>query len=415
MEETIFDALQQGDLAAVEAQLETFLVQGTPDVQYAFAEGCLQLGFIAQADRVFEHLQYLFPEEAQLKIDRAQVQMELGDEDTALELLMDVQEDAPEYPQALLVLADYYQMQGLYEVAEQRLNDALELLPEEPLLHFAKAELLVELGRLTEAARLYEELYAQQPQFAGVNLAARLADVYRAGAAYETALDYYMKALEDEVTADLLFGSAYAAFQVEKYDTAIIQLEDLKELDPDYFSAYLLLAQSYGMQEQNDKAYKAIVEGIARDEYDKSLFLYAGKMALKNSLPQQAEEHLQQALALDPEYMEAALVLMSLYAQQERDEDVIALYGDLKRDDFDWTALYPFVAKAHVNLEQYEEAATFYDEAYRDHEEDASFLEEYAYFLLEEGRRDDAKRVVAQLIALNPSEDRYNDLQLSLE
>ncbi|OCS89459.1 tetratricopeptide repeat protein [Caryophanon latum] len=415
MEETIFEALQQGDLAAVDAQLDSFLVQGTPDVQYAFAEGCVQLGFIAQADRVFEHLQYLFPEEAQLKIDRAQVQMELGDEDSALELLMDVRDDEPEYPQALLVLADFYQMQGLYEVAEQRLNDALELLPEEPLLHFAKAELLVEIGRFTEAARLYEELYAQQHDFAGVNLAARLAEVYRAGAAYETALDYYMKALEDDVTADLLFGSAYAAFQVEKYDTAILQLEDLKELDPDYFSAYLLLAQSYGMQEQNDKAYTAILEGIARDEYDKSLFLYAGKMALKNSLPQKAEEHLQQALALDPEYMEAALVLMSLYAQQERDEEVIALYEDLNRNDFDWTALYPFVAKAHVNLEQYKEAAAYYDEAYRDHAEDASFLEEYAYFLLEEGRRDDAKRVVAELIALDPSEDRYNDLQLSLD
>lgn len=415
MEETIFEALQQGDLAAVEAQLDTFLIQGTPDVQYAFAEGCLQLGFIAQADRVFEHLQYLFPEEAQLKIDRAQVQMELGDEDTALELLMDVQEDAAEYPQALLVLADYYQMQGLYEVAEQRLNEALELLPEEPLLHFAKAELLVELGRLTEAARLYEELYTQQQEFAGVSLAARLAEVYRAGAAYETALEYYMKALEDDVTADLLFGSAYAAFQIEKYDTAIMQLEDLKELDPDYFSAYLLLAQSYGMQEQNDKAYKAIVEGITRDEYDKSLFLYAGKMALKNSMQGEAEQHLQQALALDPEYMEAALVLMSLYALQERDEDVLALYADLKRDDFDWTALYPFVAKAHVNLEQYDEAATFYDEAYRDHADDAGFLEEYAYFLLEEGRRDEAKRVVEQLIALDPSDDRYNDLQLSLE
>ena len=44
----------------------------------------------------------------------------------------------------------------------------------------------------------------------------RLAEVYRAGAAYETALEYYMEALEEEVTPDLLFGSAYAAFQIRK-------------------------------------------------------------------------------------------------------------------------------------------------------------------------------------------------------
>ena len=47
--------------------------------------------------------------------------MEMGNEDDALELLLTVPDDAPEYPQALLVLADYYQMQGLFEVAEQRI------------------------------------------------------------------------------------------------------------------------------------------------------------------------------------------------------------------------------------------------------------------------------------------------------
>ena len=40
----------------------------------------------------------------------------------------------------------------------------------------------------------------------------------------------------------------------EKYELAIKQLEDLKELDPDYFSAYLLLAESYAMLEDNKRA-----------------------------------------------------------------------------------------------------------------------------------------------------------------
>ena len=73
--------------------------------------------------------------------------MELGNEDEALDLLLEIEETSPEYPQALLVLADYYQMQGLFEVAEKRINEALAILPDEPLLHFAKAELLFETGR----------------------------------------------------------------------------------------------------------------------------------------------------------------------------------------------------------------------------------------------------------------------------
>ena len=164
-----------------------------PAQQYEIAEVFMQYGYLNEADRVFEHLQFLFPEEAQIAIDRATVLMEIGEEDEALELLMAVSDEAPEYPQALLVIADYYQMQGLFEVAEQRINEALQLLPTEPLLQFAKAELLFETGRFSEAVRIYEELYEIDKTFAGVLLAQRLAEVYRAGAGYETALDYYME------------------------------------------------------------------------------------------------------------------------------------------------------------------------------------------------------------------------------
>lgn len=404
------EVIQTGDLAQIETFLETFLMEAEPAEQYEIAEMFMQYGFLNEADRVFEHLQFLFPEEAQIAIDRASVLIEMGNEDDALDLLMGVDVDAAEYPQALLVLADYYQMQGLFEVAELRINEALQILPSEPLLQFAKAELLFETGRFTEAVRIYEELYAIEKTFAGVLLAQRLAEVYRAGAGYEKALDYYMEALEDEVTPDLLFGSAYAAFQTKKYELAIGQLEDLKELDPDYFSGYLLLAESYAMQEDNKRAYAAIKEGLVRDEYDKSLFLFAGKMALKNSLPEEAIHYLQEAIALDPEYMEAVLVLMSVYSTEERYEDVIELYEHVKRDEFDWSALYPFVADAYNKEEQFDKAYEIYALAYNDFKEDVEFLEKYCYFLLEEGKQHEAKQVVEQLMQLQPAEQQWVDL-----
>ena len=406
----MMEVIQTGDLAQIETFLETFLMEAEPAEQYEIAEMFMQYGFLNEADRVFEHLQFLFPEEAQIAIDRASVLIEMGNEDDALDLLMGVDADAAEYPQALLVLADYYQMQGLFEVAELRINEALQILPSEPLLQFAKAELLFETGRFTEAVRIYEELYAIEKTFAGVLLALRLAEVYRAGAGYEKALDYYMEALEDEVTPDLLFGSAYAAFQTKKYELAIGQLEDLKELDPDYFSGYLLLAESYAMQEDNKRAYAAIKEGLVRDEYDKSLFLFAGKMALKNSLPEEAIHYLQEAIALDPEYMEAVLVLMSVYSTEERYEDVIELYEHVKRDEFDWSALYPFVAEAYNKEEQFDKAYEIYALAYNDFKEDVEFLEKYCYFLLEEGKQHEAKQVVEQLMQLQPAEQQWVDL-----
>lgn len=408
-------AMQDGDLQKIDQLLEPFLMNAEPNAQYEIAELFMHYGYLQQANRTLEHLQFLFPEEAQLIIDRANVMMEIGEEDEALELLLSVDTESPEYPQALLALADYYQMQGLFEVAEKRINEAVELLPNEPLLQFAKAELLFETGRFTEAARIYDELYALDKNFAGVSLAARLAEVYRAGAGYEKALDYYMEALEDEVSPDMLFGSAYAAFQTEKYELATKQLEDLKELDPDYFSAYLLLAESYAMLEDNKRAYQAIQEGLARDEYDKALYLFAGKMALKNNLPNEAVEHLQQAVALDPEYMEAILVLMSIYSKEEQYEAIIELYEQLEKEQFDWTALAPFVAEAYNQDEQFEKAYVIYKKAYNDFKDDEVFLEAYSYFLIEDGKRDEAKEVVKRLMTLQPTEQQWIDLYESFE
>ena len=408
--EQLLQAIQEGNLEQVNTLLESFLMEAEPAAQYEIAEALMHYGFLNEADKVFEHLQFLFPEEAQISIDRASVLIEMGEEDNALDLLMGIADDAPEYPQALLVLADYYQMQGLFEVAEQRINEALQILPHEPLLQFAKAELLFETGRFSEAVRIYEELYTVDKKFAGIILAQRLAEVYRAGAGYERALDYYMEALEEEVTADLLFGSAYAAFQTEKYELAIKQLEDLKELDPDYFSAYLLLAESYAMLEDNERALKAIKEGLKRDEYDKSLYLFAGKMAIKNSKIQEATEYLHEAIALDPEYMEAILILMSVYSTEQRFEEIISLYEQLQQNEFEWVALYPFVANAYNEEEQFEKAYEIYKEAYNEFNDDVEFLEKYYLFLVEDGKREEAKKVAERLVQLQPSEQQWADL-----
>ena len=403
-------AIEEGDLQLVNQLIQRVLTNSLPDEQYGITELLMQYGYYAEADQVLEHLQFLYPEEAQISIDRAAVLMELDKEDEALELLMSVPADAAEYPQALLVLADYYQMQGLYEVAEKQINEAIELLPTEPLLQFAKAELLFETGRFSESIRIYEDLYEQAGTFAGVSLAERLAEVYRAGANYEQALEFYMKALEDEVKPDILFGSGYAAFQTQNYELAIKQLEDLKELDPDYFSAYLLLAESYAMLEDNKKAFAVIKEGLIRDEYDKTFYLFAGKIALKNHDPEQAKRYLQEAIALDPEYMEAILVLMSIYSKEESYDEIISLYEHISSQDFDWTALYPFVAEAYDKEEEFNKAYELYRAAYEDFKEDPAFLEKYCYFLFEDGKQEQAKEIAEQLVALDPTEQQYIEL-----
>ena len=124
----------------------------------------------------------------------------------------------------------------------------------------------------------------------------------------------------------------------------------------------------------------------------------------------EAETFLHQAIALDPEYMEAIFTLTSLYAMEERDDDLVELYETLKKEDFEWSAMYPFLADAYERLEIFEKAYAFYKLAYTELKDDAQFLEKYVYFLLEEGKRDEALEVVVLLQKLQPENSTWFEM-----
>lgn len=408
-------AVEQGDPNLLNTLLESYLLQGDPDEQYGLSEWLAEIGFVEEAIKILEHLQYIFPDEAQLTIDRANLLIDADREDDALNALMEVPKDDELYAQALVTLADLFQLQGLLEAAESRLNEAIELMPDEPLLQQARAELLLDSGRYLESAKIYQELEAQQVVIEGVNLSERLAEVYSAGAAYEEALPYYEKALENQAAPDVLFGAAFAAFQTRQYEMAVRRLDELIGIDSDYFSAYLLKAQSLNMAEDYEAAYQAISEGIARDEFDKELYLFAGKLAMKLGKADEGVGHLRQAIALDPEYMEAIYTLVSYFHAEERDEEVLELAGMVIESGDDWAGLYPMIAESHERTEDYEQATVYYEKAYPAFKDDAAFLKKYALFLIEEGKRGAALEIIKELQLLEPENPEWFDWLQSFE
>src|SRR5699024_9516953 len=96
---------------------------------------------------------------------------EEGNELEAFEWIDSVEKNSPFYPQALLVSADYYQVLDLPEVSKQKLLEAKELLPNEPVIEFALAELLFAAGEYKEAIASYEGLLVQNHfEFAGTSI-----------------------------------------------------------------------------------------------------------------------------------------------------------------------------------------------------------------------------------------------------
>ena len=118
----------------------------------------MQLGFLNEAKELYELLLVTYPNEGELKVSLAEILIEMDKESDAISYLDSIQEDDPDYPRALLILADLYQMQGLVEVSENKLRQAKQLLPDESIIDFALGELYASEGKNNEAIKFYEEL-----------------------------------------------------------------------------------------------------------------------------------------------------------------------------------------------------------------------------------------------------------------
>ncbi|PPA71258.1 tetratricopeptide repeat protein [Jeotgalibacillus proteolyticus] len=412
----MIQSLHEGNLDQGLKEFSLVKSSGTDDEKFQLAEELYQLGFLEQAKELFELLIKSYPDEAELKILLAETLVEMDETEEALLQLDAIDEEDDFYPRALLLSADLYQMQGLYEVSERKLKTANRQLPDEPIIQFALGELYNEQGRFLEAIRHYKEvLQAGLDEVAGIQVNARLGECYSAGGAFEDSLPYYEKALSKNRDSNTLFGYGFTAFQSAHYITAIETLTELVEIDPDYHSAYLLLARSYEHEEELDRALNAAQDGVKADPFNKELQLFTGKLALKLGNEQDAERYLREALAIDPNYLEAALLLNRLFIKQERAEDILEVIQLVEKagesdPQFHWDA-----AKAYEWLEEFEKASDEYTQAYVVYNDHIDFLEDYGAFLLEESRVKDAQIVFRKLVQKDSTNEDWQETLERLE
>ncbi|WP_409298088.1 tetratricopeptide repeat protein [Peribacillus sp. SCS-26] len=408
--ETILENLKQGELDSVSRHINEIKTGGSEEEILALAEGCMDYGFIEEAKHLYEHLLEIYPDEGELLVSIAEILTDMDREDEAILLLEKVSEDDPAFPSALLLEADLYQMQGMDEVSERKLLRAKAILPHEVIVDFALGELFYQQAKYVEALESYQKAIKSEAEISGISLNQRIADTLSSLGQFEDALPYFEKALAEKLEINSLFEYGFTAYQAGAYNTAVERLTELKNLDPEYHSLYLYLAKAYEQLEDIDGALEAAKDGIKQDEFNKELNHFAGKAALKKGDEDQAEYYFKEALALDPGFMETALNLLKLYMHQERYEDVIEVIDSVKHygeydPQFNW-----LLAVSHQNLENFSQASEYFAEASKEYAENEDFLEEYGFFLIEEGKNKEAAELFNKLIKLQPANDEYIEI-----
>jgi tetratricopeptide (TPR) repeat protein len=407
----VTDFIENGQLQKAMEAYHVILDAGSDEEKFLLSEEMFRFGFMEETEALLTNLLKNYPDEGELHVLLAETKIELGKEEDAMLSLEKVSEQDPAFPQALLLLADLYQMEGLFEVSENKLHEAKRLLPAEPVIDFALAELYAHQGKLGEAIEYYQTVLKSHEEIGGVNLNQRMAESLSAGGSFEEALGYYEKALNQKLEINTLFGYAFTALQAGQNKTAIEKFEELKALDQEYHSLYLHLAKAYEREEMIEEAFETVKHGIEQDEFNKDLYFYGGKLALKLPDEEAAEKLLREAIALDPGFTEGVLVLNKLLIRQERYEDVLDLIRetDMNEEEEEPQLLWD-EAVSYQHIEDFSQSLNKYQLAYTFFKDNKEFLTDYGYFLIEEGKMGKAAEIFSKLVAKEPGNEEFREL-----
>ncbi|GGM22898.1 TPR repeat-containing protein YpiA [Paraliobacillus quinghaiensis] len=393
--------------------LENYLPQANEDEKYTIAELYQQWGMLEDAKMILLGLTQQYPNETDLKLMLADIHIDLQEDQEAIELLNRFGPQDEEYLEVLLQLADLYQTQGLFEVAEQKLLEAKQIDPSEVLIDFALGELSFSNGEYQKAIPYYEKVHMNQQIFAEVDISIRLAESYAATGEFEKSLEYFHVVETDDV--DVLFRYGFIGYRANRLDIAKQAWEQVIDLDPEFQSVYLYLAEVYETEGMLKEAYQIAQKGIEIDRFNKDLYLVAGSLARKVGEAQASYQYAREAVSIDPGFKEAVLFLVENYKQDEDFEAIIdLLHHIIEQGEEDGYYKWE-LAKALKEEESYSDALKFYQDAYNTFREDTDFLKEYGYFLVEEGRRKEAIALFEHYLTIEPSDTELEEYTLRLK
>ncbi|MFY7870319.1 MAG: tetratricopeptide repeat protein, partial [Exiguobacterium sp.] len=194
----------------------------------------------------------------------------------------------------------------------------------------------------------------------------------------------------------------------------IKQFKELQAMDPDFTSLYLPYTEALDAIGQTEEAIEIVDQGITRDDYNDELRHVKARLLLKLGNRDGAIKELREALVLNPESLQATELLLSILFEAGEFDDVLETIDALE-DHTTSPLMTWYKAKAKYELEEYDEAVSLYASIEPMMKEDVSFVTEWATLLIEEGRRQDARRVVEQSLALVVDLDDRQLLEEQLE
>ncbi|MEP9851967.1 tetratricopeptide repeat protein [Staphylococcus aureus] len=401
----LIDDINLQKLDNLDTRVNDALSSPKDDALFILGETLYNYGLMPQGLEVFRTLYHKYPDESELLIYFIEGLMAENQTDEALEYLNEVEIST----ERLMLEADLYQQLNMLEVAIDKLVEAIDIEPNDPIIHYALAELLYFDGQYLRAASEYETvLETGEYEVNGTNLFSRLADCSLQSGNYSDAIKMFDEINEEEMVSEDYFKKAIAYEKNELTQEAINLIQTLLSKDPDFLQAYFYLQQLYENEHNHADAIEIGKEGLRLSQFYKELMVSTGSIAIEHGDANEGVQLLLQALEVDNAYQEPLLILSDLYRHEEDYEALIALLQYVDEEDLDPVFMW-HLAFALGHKERDKEAQHFFELAYPTLRTQSAFLSDYYFYLVEIGQIDQAKSMLNHLLEIEPSNETWHD------
>lgn len=285
----MIDALDHNDLTKADDYFNKALTQDDDLILLELGEYLESIGFWDYAKKLYEKLKSKYVE---LNLNLAQIVAEDGDFETAFLYLDDIKETSEYYVNALVVQADLYQMEGLADVAKEKLLLATQL-SNDPLLFFGLAEIEMELEQYKEAISHYANLDNRFIlEMTGISTYERIGKAYANIGKFEAAIEFLEKAVTIEYDDNTIFELAVLLADQGEFQRANIFFKQLDTMNPAFEGYEYYYAQSLRNEHLLEEALKIVQQGLSKNEFDYQLLLLASQIAYETHDPKLSETYL---------------------------------------------------------------------------------------------------------------------------
>ncbi|HGQ4214756.1 TPA: hypothetical protein ACL5DU_001731 [Streptococcus pneumoniae] len=399
----MLQALEEQDLTKAEHYFAKALENDSSNLLYELATYLEGIGFYPQAKEIYLKIVEDFPE---VHLNLAAIASEDGQIEEAFTYLEEIQADSDWYVSSLVLKADLYQLEGLTDVAREKLLEALTY-SEDSLLILGLAELDSELENYQAAIQAYAQLdnrsiYEQT----GISTYQRIGFAYAQLGKFETATEFLEKALELEYDDLTAFELASLYFDQEEYQKATLYFKQLDTISPDFEGYEYGYSQALYKEHQVQEALRIAKQGLEKNPFETRLLLAASQFSYELHDASGAENYLLTAKEDAEDTEEILLRLATIYLEQERYEDIL----DLQSEEPENLLTKWMIARSYQEMDDLDTAYEHYQELTGDLKDNPEFLEHYIYLLRELGHFEEAKVHAHTYLKLVPDDVQMQEL-----